>query len=94
MKRSGALHLLAGLVCCGCPLAAIAASGTWSNLNGGSWTNAGNWNAGIIADGSGNTANFATLSLPADVNGSLDGARVIGHLSFDDEEPDEAQLVS
>ncbi len=65
-------------------VSAEAASGTWTNRNSGSWTNAANWNAGIIADGSGNTANFNTLSLLSDVAVTLDAARTIGSLSFDD----------
>ena len=85
MKANRALELLLATLCCGCPLAVRAASGTWTNCNGGSWTNAGNWNAGIIADGSGSTANFTTLSLPADIAVTLDGAWTIGNLSFDDQ---------
>jgi len=44
-------------------------------VNGGGWTNTGSWGAGIIADRSGSTAHFAAVSLPADVNVTLDGAR-------------------
>ncbi len=62
-----------------------AASGTWTNRNGGSWTNALNWNAGIIADGSGNAANFSTVNLPADTVVTLDAPRTIGSLTFDDQ---------
>jgi autotransporter-associated beta strand protein/YVTN family beta-propeller protein len=85
MKANRALYLLVGILFCGCPLAASAASGTWTNRNGGSWTNAGNWDAGILADGSGSAANFTTLSLPADITVTLDGARTIGNLNFDDQ---------
>jgi autotransporter-associated beta strand protein len=85
MNPNRALFLSLAIVCCGCPFAASAGSGTWTNRNGGSWTNAGNWNAGIIADGSGSTANFTTLSLPADITVTLDGARAIGNLNFDDQ---------
>ncbi len=38
-----------------------------------------------MADGLGGTANFTTLSLSANANVTLDGARVIGNLSFDDQ---------
>jgi autotransporter-associated beta strand protein/YVTN family beta-propeller protein len=85
MKARRALNLLVAIVCCGWPLAARAASGTWTNLHGGSWSDAGNWNAGVIADGAGSTANFTTLSLPADIVVTLDGARTVGNLSFDDQ---------
>ena len=60
------------------------ASGTWTNRNGGGWTTALNWNASVIADGSGSTANFSTLNLPADVTVTLGAARTIGSLTFDD----------
>ena len=62
-----------------------AASGTWTNGNGGSWTNTANWGAATIADGSGNTANFTTLNLPSDVTVTLDGPHTIGNLNFDDQ---------
>lgn len=64
--------------------AALAASGTWTNTQGGSWTNAANWNGGVIAEGAGSTANFTTLTLPADLTVTLDGPRTIGNLNFDD----------
>ena len=85
MKANRALELLLAILCCGCPLAAERPAAPGPTCNGGSWTNAGNWNAGIIADGSGSTANFTTLSLPADISVTLDGARTIGNLSFDDQ---------
>ena len=85
MKRNRALDRLLAILCCGCPFVVSGASGTWTNRNGGSWTNAGNWDAGIIADGSGSTANFTTLSLPADIAVTFDGARTIGNLNFDDQ---------
>ena len=85
MKANEALNLLVAIVGCGCGLTARAASGTWTNCNGGSWTNAGNWNAGIIADSLGSTANFTTISLPADIVVTLDGSRTVGNLNFDDQ---------
>lgn len=57
---------------------------TWTNTAGGSWINTGNWNAGVIATGADNTANFATLDLTADATVTLDGARTIGHMTFGD----------
>jgi autotransporter-associated beta strand protein/YVTN family beta-propeller protein len=85
MNRNVAILRLLTIVCCGWALAAGAASGTWTNRNGGSWTNAGNWNGGIIADGSGSTANFTTLNLPSDLTVTLDASRTIGNLNFDDQ---------
>src|SRR5207245_5237224 len=57
-----------------------AASGTWINQNGGSWTNASNWSGGTIADGSGSSANFGTLNLTADAIVTLDVPRTVGSL--------------
>jgi len=84
-KTNRALIPLLALVFCGCALAARAASGTWTNCTGGSWTNAANWSVGIIASGSGSTANFTTVNLPADITVTLDAARTIGNLNFDDQ---------
>src|SRR3954468_23658445 len=70
---------------CAAPISAFAASGTWTNPNGGSWANTVNWSGGIIADAAGNNANFGTLSLPADAVVTLNTARTIGSLTFDDQ---------
>lgn len=64
-----------------------AQNGTWTNLmaNGsasGSWGVATNWNNGVIATGSGNTADFSTLSFTASSTNTLDAARTIGNLIF------------
>lgn len=67
---------------------AAAQSGTWTSLTtGGNWSSIANWNngAGPIADGSGNTANFSTVDLPAGAfTVNLDTARTIGSLNFND----------
>src|SRR5882724_5181154 len=76
--------LLTLAVCIALP-AAHAATGTWTHLNGGSWTNSTNWSGGVIADGSGNSANFGSLDLTADAIVSLDSARSIGSLVFADQ---------
>src|SRR6266404_252092 len=76
--------LLAIAICAGAPKI-HAASGTWVNGNGGSWTNIANWSGGIIADGSGNRGNFGTLTLSANATVTLDAARTIGSLIFDDQ---------
>jgi len=65
-------------------VSARAQNGTWINPNGGSWTNAANWQGGHIAHGSDNTADFSTLSLSANATVTLDGAQTIGNLVFGD----------
>ncbi|MCX6873761.1 MAG: hypothetical protein NTW21_08130, partial [Verrucomicrobia bacterium] len=69
------------------PVSAQSASGTWTNPAGGSWATAGNWAGGVIADGSGHTADFSTLNLSANAVVTLDGARSIGTLVFGDSTP-------
>ena len=60
-------------------------SGTWTNSDGGPWTTATNWQDDAIAIGTGGTADFSTLTLTAATTVTLDGARTIGNLIFDDQ---------
>ena len=65
---------------------AEAASGTW-NLDGNSVWNVATdppWAGAIIADGTGDTADFSTIDITADRTVSLDTVRTIGNLSFGD----------
>jgi autotransporter-associated beta strand protein len=59
----------------------------WTNVAGGSWPVTGNWNAGIVANGTGVTANFATLNLTTNATATLDGAHTVGHFVFGDTTP-------
>ncbi len=68
-------------------ISAPAGSGVWTNLAGGSWTTSNNWNGGFIAGGTDAVADFSTLSLAANQAVTLDGARTIGTLVFDDLNP-------
>ena len=62
---------------------AHAQSGSWSSNVSGIWTDAANWNGGLIADGAGNTATFsANITANRVVTNNTD--RTIGHLSFAD----------
>lgn len=66
-------------------LDACAADGTWTQtVSGGSWSTTGNWSGGIVADGSGSTANFNTLDLTADNTVRLDSDRTLTSLIFGD----------
>lgn len=74
---SAALSLLAN--------SAFAQSGTWNVNASGTWSGTGNWAAGVVADGSGNTADFGQVDLTtADRTVTLDSARTIGNLIFGD----------
>ena len=61
-----------------------AGSGVWTNLLGGSWTNGLNWSGGVAASGADAVADFSALNLAADRTVTLDGARTVGALIFDD----------
>ncbi|RYD19302.1 MAG: hypothetical protein EOP88_19490, partial [Verrucomicrobiaceae bacterium] len=67
---------------------AAAQSGTWTSVtSGGNWSAIANWNngGGPIADGTGSTANFSTVDLPAGAfTVNLDTARTVGILNFGD----------
>ena len=63
---------------------AWAQSSIWTNPGGGSWASTNNWASGVIASGSGNTANFATLALSSAPTVTLDGAFTISDLTFGD----------
>ena len=56
----------------------------WTNPAGGSWVSAANWLQGAIGQGSGITADFSTLTLPANAVITLDSSPVIGNLVFGD----------
>jgi fibronectin-binding autotransporter adhesin len=59
-------------------------SGTWTNLLGGSWQTADNWNGGVIASGTDAAADFSTLDLAANGAITLDGNVTVGSLLFSD----------
>jgi autotransporter-associated beta strand protein len=63
----------------------VPSNGTWTQLTtGGLWSAAGNWSGGIIADGSGRTANFSTLNLAAENTVKMDGSHTLTALTFQD----------
>ena len=61
-----------------------AASSIWTNTSAGSWPVTANWSNSVVAGGIGATASFNTLTLAANATVTLDGARTIGNLLFDD----------
>ena len=71
-------------LCAAGPRLCAQQSSAWANTAGGSWANTANWNGGLIASGSGNTADFSELLLTAGPTVTLDGALTIGNLVFGD----------
>jgi autotransporter-associated beta strand protein len=72
--------IVAGLL----PAAASAQSGTWITSAAGTynWSIAGDWQSGVVADGANNTANFTTAGLTGNMVVTLDSARTLGSLVF------------
>jgi len=68
-------------------ITAPAGSGVWTNVSGGSWALGNNWSGGVIAGGTDAAADFSTLALNSSPTVSLNGARTIGTLVFDDLNP-------
>ena len=63
----------------------LPGSGVWSNaLADGVWSEAANWEAGVVADGSGATADFGSLEISEDLTVHLDTPRTIGRVVFGD----------
>ena len=62
----------------------LPGSGVWTSTEAGAWSDAGNWEAGEIASGSGATADFATRDIDGEVVVELDSPRTLGRLVFAD----------
>jgi rhamnogalacturonan endolyase len=62
----------------------LTGDGTWTNADDGLWGDPANWNGGVIADGSGKTANFNTLNLTKNITVTLDAARTLTNITFGD----------
>ena len=57
---------------------------TWTNTAGGEWGTAGNWLDNAVGGGSGNIADFSTLTLVDDTTVQLNAPQTIGNLVFAD----------
>lgn len=67
------------------PCSVFAANGTWSSTASGNWPDTPNWVGGTFAGGSGSTAFFNQVDVPAtNITVSLGGNRTIGNLNFGD----------
>jgi len=59
-------------------------NGTWSVDTSGNWNDTANWSGGLVADGTGYTADFSTVNITASRTVTLDVSHDIGTLKFGD----------
>jgi len=76
MATTGAIAVIAS------PCATMAQSGSWNVDANGNWSDANNWAFGVVANGSGNTANFSDTPITAERTVTLDTSRTIGTLNI------------
>ena len=62
----------------------LAGSGVWIDSDGGLWSDSANWDGGVIASGSGATADFGLRDIDADTTLMLDGRRTLGRVVLGD----------
>lgn len=67
----------------------LAGSGVWGSTDtGGLWSDSGNWNAAVIAGGTGTTADFSLCDPVEDTSLIIDSPRTVGRLVFGDTDYD------
>src|ERR1700744_2332751 len=81
-KLTGSILTLALLAAGG--QSALADNGTWTNDASGNWGDAINWQGGVVADGSGFTADFSTIDITGNRTVALDASHTINALNFGD----------
>ena len=64
--------------------APVFTTSVWTNKSAGLWSGIANWTNGIVANGSGVTADFSTVTLPANTTVTLDTPATAGYLVFGD----------
>ena len=63
-------------------------NGLWiQSASGGLWSDPASWLNAVIADGSGNSADFSTLDITANNTAHLDSPRTLGSIVFGDTDP-------
>ncbi len=75
---------IVGLFTTKVPQTNAPASGVWVSDANGLWGDPTNWLNGLVADGTGSTADFSTLDITADRTVILESSRAIGILRFGD----------
>jgi len=73
-----------GLILTAGAMSLLAQNGTWNADASGNWSDTSKWLGGIVADGTGNTADFSTINITADRTVTLDAAHTLSTLKFGD----------
>jgi autotransporter-associated beta strand protein len=63
----------------------VVSSYVWTNLSNGLWSNAANWQNGLIASSANVPADFTTLTMAGPITVTNNGAVTVGGLWFDDQ---------
>jgi len=85
-QKTGRLAIL--LLALALPSLLHAQSGTWTQTtSGGLWSTTGNWLSGIVADGSGATADFSQIDITVDNSVHLDASHTLTALLFGNTDP-------
>ncbi|MEI7908428.1 MAG: family 43 glycosylhydrolase [Verrucomicrobiota bacterium] len=61
-----------------------AKTNTWTNVSGGSWATAANWNPGTVPNSTSGDCDFGTLNISGNQTVTLDGSWSTGSLTFAD----------
>ena len=70
---------------------ALLGNGVWlRTVPGGLWSANANWEGGIVAHGTGTTADFSTIEIPEDNIVHLDSPRSVTNVIFGDDDPTSA----
>ena len=84
-KTNAIIKLLIVVALCNISNAALAANGTWTNtISGGLWSSPENWQAGVVAEGNGSSADFSTLNILSNNTVHLDAPHTISSVTFGD----------
>jgi len=73
-----------GLILTASAMSLLAQNGTWNTDASGNWSDTSKWLSGVVADGTGNTADFSTINITADRTVTLDAAHTLSTLKFGD----------
>jgi fibronectin-binding autotransporter adhesin len=83
-RRCAAILVAFVAVAAVCASSALADPGTWISTTSTNWGEPSSWSGGVVASGTGTTADFSTVDLTADVTVTLEQPYTEGNLVFGD----------